>query len=71
MTIEADTKMDEDFVIAKTIFALVGALVIFGGILLANSSFDGMWGTAKFLLGLAMVASGVLIAVSYFRDKNR
>ena len=63
--------MDDDFIIAKTILALVGTLIIFGGILLANSSYDSLWGITKSLLGLVMVVGGVFIAVSYFKRKDR
>lgn len=59
--------MDEDFIMAKTIFALVGALVIFGIILLANASLGSIWGVAKLVIGILMMGGGIFIAMSYVR----
>jgi hypothetical protein len=59
--------MDEDFIIAKSVFALVGALIIFGGILLANASFGSVWEIIKLIIGIAMVSGGICTAVTFLR----
>jgi len=59
--------MDENFIAVKTIFALIGASVIFGIILLANSSLESVWGVAKLTAGSIMIAGGILFAVLSIR----
>jgi sulfite exporter TauE/SafE len=54
----ADLSSDE-FLAAKSIFAVVLAGLAIGAILLANAHAQSIWGIAKAVLGIALIVAGL------------
>jgi hypothetical protein len=59
--------MDPGFIRAKSVFAVVVGLIVFGGIIIVNSGLRDAYGILRMLCGVAMVGEGMILAKSYIR----